>query len=118
MKQLPKITAVISMAASFYLSFNPVKIFNDLNLNLTNSAERDSFIVIEKADEYSSGRLFNKTNENKVQKFTCFGKSFFKPNSKPHNVLILKKYIQNNEFHFNLPFVCYKFPLSEPTEEG
>jgi hypothetical protein len=118
MKQLPKITAVISMAAYFYLSLYPIKIFNDLNLDFTNSAQVDSFVVLEKTNGNLSGIQFNKTSEFKVQKFTIFGKLFYKSNSKPHNVLLLKKYIQNNELLFNLPFVCYKFPLSEHTEEG
>ena len=30
----------------------------------------------------------------------------------------LKKYIQNNTLHFNIPPICYKYPISQHTADG
>lgn len=118
MKQLLKITAVICMAAYFYLSFYPLKLLTNLNLLSTSSKKSDSFVFWEQANKYRSEFSLTKFNDVRILKIAGFGRFYINPKLAPHNFLLLKKYIQNNELHFNLPLICYKFPLSEHSEEG
>lgn len=118
MKQLLKITAVICMAAYFYLSFYPMKLLTDLNLLSTNSVKSDPVVFWEQADKYRSEFNFTKLNDFRILKVAGLGGFYINPKLIPHNFLLFKKYIQYNELHFNLPLTCYKFLLREYTEEG
>jgi hypothetical protein len=42
----------------------------------------------------------------------------FKPKFISYSVPKIKTYFQYNNLDFNLPFICYKFPRSEHSEEG
>jgi len=118
MKQLLKMTAVICLAAYFYFSFFPVKLLTDLNLLSTNSARKDSIAFWEQTNRYRSEFDLTKLNDFRVLKIATFGQCYFNPKLIPYNFLLLKNYIQYNELDFNVPLICYKFPLSEHTEEG
>lgn len=106
------------MAAYFYLSFYPLKLLADLSLLSTNSVQNDSVALWEQANKYRSEFDLTKLKDFRILKITNFGKCHFNPKLIPHNFLLLKNYIQYNELDFNLPLICYKFPLSEHTEEG
>jgi len=36
----------------------------------------------------------------------------------PAQYFMLKTYIQHNHLHFNIPVICYKFPVSQHTSDG
>jgi hypothetical protein len=118
MNHFLKIIIVISLDAYCYSRFYSIKIFNALDLNPANLTARDSFVVLKKSNEHSSSLLFNKTDENKAQKFTSSGKLFYELNSNPQNFLLLKKYIQKNELLFNLFLIYDTFSLREHTGGG
>lgn len=50
----------------------------------------------------------------------CFVKSVqvFEKSDKFSNAAKFKSYVLHNDLCFNRPLICYKFPLSEHTEEG
>jgi hypothetical protein len=36
----------------------------------------------------------------------------------PTQYFVLKSYIQHNQLHFNIPIICFKFPVSQHTSDG
>lgn len=118
MKHLFKILVLLVVAAYFHSTFNPIKQLIAIALNSQNSDEEESLLVITNATGYLSGIQLSKTIEMKPIQSNYFSRQLLKLKSNSQTYLLRKEYNVNNLLQYNLPYICFKFPLSEHTEEG
>lgn len=109
---------VTFLYSGYYYSYNFYYYSHDLSLLSTNFEESDSFIFFDqtKNTQFEINPL--KLNVFLVLKNHLINKSAIRENVNPVTFLVLRKYILDNDLHFNIPAICYKVPLSEHTEEG
>ena len=119
MKQSLKIILTFCLIANLFLSLNPKRIIFELDLAPINPVKNYSFAAFEQSNVcFASVNHSQKDIDSRPQKLLTLGKLHTKSCFNHFEFLALKKYILQNELIFNLPFICYKFPLSEHTEEG
>jgi len=119
MKQSLKIILTFCLIANLFLSIYPKKIIMELDFAPVNPVKDHSFAIFKQSNEcFVSVNSSEKNIDSRPQKLLTLGKLHTKSCFKHFEFLALKKYILQNELIFNLPQICYKFPLSEHTEEG
>ncbi len=114
-----KIIFTFCLIASLFVSIYHPKNILELDLTPVNHINDHSFVVFNQSNEYFANiNNSQKGIDSRPQKIMTLGKLHTQSCLNHFEFLILKKYNLQNELIFNLPFICYKFPLSEHTEEG
>jgi len=69
-------------------------------------------------DQTNANILGNSFKQTKFEKLLSVRGVAFKPIISSHFYPKIRTYMQRNVLQYNLPYICYKFPLSEHTTEG
>lgn len=119
MKYVIKIAAMYCIAANIFFNLYPIRILSELDFSPSNQVQDHSIVICEQSPEFLA-RVgpSQKDTDFRPFKLITFGKLHTKASFNHFEFISLKKYIQQNELVFNLPRICFKFPLSEHTEEG
>lgn len=115
MKTLLRFTGMISIATYLYLICYPIS--KIAAVTIESPRQSIAFISDPENSSWTPSRN-NQVNYAKNDKTARIITSIFKLIVKPFRLSTIKLYFQYNNLNFNVPFICYKFPLSEHTEEG
>jgi len=109
---------IIFLVLSLHLSFQSVESFEIRELNHRNSSSESLEIAEAQSDNSCLATKKNSTQENPIE-YSIKSKIIkVKPVIKSINFFEVQTYQRKNDLCFNLPLICYKFPLSEHTDEG
>jgi len=119
MKYWFKIISVVWIATILFFNLCQLRILSELEFAPANPVQDNSFVIYEQSTEYLARiNHSQKDTDFRPIKLMSLGKLHTKSSLNQYKFISLKKYIQHNELVFNLPKICFKFPLSEHTEEG
>jgi len=114
MRHWIKITAFISLAVYLYFLPGSPFYFGKWNFEINDSPVE---FTISNLDQLNGSFATIKINPN-IEKSIKIKFVSFKVNLVSFSFSKVKNFLQKEDIHFNLPLICYKFPLSEHTEAG
>jgi len=116
MKSYSRIVFIFTLVNYFLIIFHPLR--SDENF-ITNDPIEDNFILnSDQFNNYPSQTNHNSNIEIKFAKDCKARRIFINPTFQFYCLAQAEFYQLHNVLQYNLPYICYKFPLSEHTEEG
>ncbi len=110
--------AILSLILYICFLFYPIRILNQVNAEFSVTADEIAIHMLDPSDVILSNSNPNKINILKVERPLSTRSLNIRSYLISHLLPEVKTYFWHNDLHFNLPVICYKFPLSEHTEEG